>query len=224
MATTLEDFVAKLHSEGVATGRAEAERLLAVARQEADSIRRAAESEAAEIVKRARSDAAAEKARTETDLRLAVRDALLGLRSALTNCLDAVVRRSLAEPLRDDSVVVELVTQVVREYARAEASGARHIEIRVPEQLVERVRERVLGDLASSSAAVGLGVDVRGSLCDSGFEYRLAGATVDVGMDAVAERVRELVRPALWELLDEAVAEADGDAASHSSLAPAGSG
>jgi vacuolar-type H+-ATPase subunit E/Vma4 len=204
MATTLEDFVAKLHSDGVATGRAEAERLVADARRQAETIVWDAEAAAREVIARAESQAAAERSRAETELNLAVRDVLLGLRATLTRCMVAVVRRGLAAPLRDPRVLTDLLTVLVREYARADAAGDRHIEIHVPEELVADVSTLLLEELGRSADEAGNGVDVRGGLCGSGFEYRVRGAKVDVTLDAVVAQVRELVRPELWRLLDEA--------------------
>jgi vacuolar-type H+-ATPase subunit H len=204
MATTLEDFVAKLHSEGVATGRAEAERLVEEARRAAKSIRQEAEAEGREILARAESLAAAERSRTETELRLAVRDVLLELRAALTRCMDAVVKRGLQPPLGNPGVLTDLLVVLVQEYARADAAGDRHIEIRIPEELAEEVSGRLLQELGRSAVGSAVGVDVRGALCDAGLEYRVHGAQVDVTLDAVADQVRELVRPELWRILEEA--------------------
>jgi V/A-type H+/Na+-transporting ATPase subunit E len=204
MATTLEDFVAKLHAEGVASGRAEAEQIIAEARRAADAIRREAEDQARLVVERAEQEAATRRARAETELTLAARDTLLALRSALGRCLDALLRRTLAPPLRDPGLLAELLSLLVREYARADAAGARHIEIQVPHELAARLELRALHELARSAQAGTMTVDVRGSLCDAGFEYRIAGGKVEVTLDAVVERVREVVRPGLWGLLDEA--------------------
>jgi vacuolar-type H+-ATPase subunit E/Vma4 len=210
MATTLEDFVAKLHSEGVATGRAEAERLIEEARRQGESIRREAEAQAHAIVAEARSEAAEERARTDVELKLAARDALLSLQAALTRCMDAVLRQELRAPLRDPDVMAGLIEHLVAAYARSDAAGDRHIEVHVPEDLLEQVRDRVTHKLARFASG-DHGLDVRGTLCDAGFEYRVGGGKVDMGLDAVAEQVRALVRPRLAEILASAAGELPAD-------------
>lgn len=223
MATTLEDFVAKLHADGVASGRAEADRLIEEAHREAESIRLEAEARAREIVARAGSEAAASRERAEAELGLAVRDALLGLRAVLTRCMQAVVSRALEPRLRDDAVLTELLAILVREYARADGSGERHIRVRVPQDVVARLDVWALQELGRAAASPGIGVDVEGGLADAGFEYRIAGTKVDMSMEAVVEQVRELVRPGLWRLLDDA-AHATGAMTPVEHAAPAGRG
>jgi vacuolar-type H+-ATPase subunit E/Vma4 len=205
----------------VVTGRAEAARLLDEARLEAESIRRGAEAEAREIVTRAEAVAAAERDRAETELRLAVRDVLLGLRATLTRCLQSVVRHGLGPRLRDPSVLTQLLGTLVREYAAADAAGGRHIEIRVPDALAAEVSALLLEELGRSSHGEG-DVDVQGALGDAGFEYRIRGAQVDMTLDAVVEQVRELVRPELWRVLAEAAEAAETEEPGGGGVAAAG--
>jgi V/A-type H+/Na+-transporting ATPase subunit E len=214
MPTTLEDFVAKLHAEGVATGRAEAARLVEEARQEAALVRREAELEAAAMVAQAESEAERIRERSESELRLAARDAVLGLRASLTRSLESILRRAIDPLLADPVVLTELVTLLVQEYARADAAGARRIEIQVPDRLRERVEGWSLQALAASLSGPAPGVDVRGGLAETGFEYRLDGSRVEVTVDAVVEVVRELVRPALWAVLERSLEDGDASAGS----------
>lgn len=209
MSTALEELVAKLHAEGVESGRAEARRLVEEARREAEAVRRRAEEEAAAIVAGARGEAAALRERTETELRLAARDAVVGLRASLARSLESVLRHGGTPVLSDAGVVRELLTAVVGEHARAEASGARRLEIRVPEALRERLEEWSLGELAALVREGGLEVDVRGGVEGCGFEYRVGATSVEVTVDSVVELLRELVRPGLLAALQDGVG-ADG--------------
>jgi hypothetical protein len=207
MPTTLEDFVAKLHTDGVESGRAAGERLLATAAQEADRVRLEAEAEAQELVRAAEAQARQLLGRAEAELRLAARDALLQLRATLTAGLEAVLKRGTLPLLNDPSILQELLTVLVREYAAADAAGELHIVMDVPEHLVERLELWSLRELAQSLAGGEARVDVRGLLSEAGVEYRVAGTSVDMTVAAVAAVLRDLVRPALWQVLDAAVAE-----------------
>lgn len=205
MATKLEEFVARLHADGVEAGRAEAEQLLDAARLRAQSIVAEAEACAAELVASAESRAAEVASQRESELRLAARDAVLGLRSALSTSLEALLRREAGAALEDPAVVTALVKAVVLEYARADAGGKRRIEIVVPAELREAVESALLSELASSAVGRSVVVDVKGGLSEAGFEYRVGeGGTVEMTTEAVLEVLKPLLRPALHQVLNGA--------------------
>jgi V/A-type H+/Na+-transporting ATPase subunit E len=218
MAPDLEGFVAKLHADGVAAGRAEAERLVEAARVEAAELRRQAAEGAEAILAAADVEARRVAERTRAELRLAARDTLLSLRAALTRALEAVVRRALEPPLRDPAVLETLLAHLVTEYARADAAGVRRIEIRVEGPLAERVRTATLQELARGLSGGKVDVDVEGILTEAGFVYRVDGAHVDMTLASVADVVRDVVRPGLQHMLDAVALEPP------TAAAPAGTG
>jgi hypothetical protein len=208
MATRLEDFVARLHADGVEAGRTEAERLIQDARLAADQLRRQADAAARETVARAEEQAAALRQQAETELRLAARDAVLQLRAVLAGSLESILRRAYAPVLSDPDLLGELLRVVVAEYALADARGERHIEIDVPESVVDGVAAWGLHELAQSVAGRGALVDVRGRLAGAGFEYRVSGSgSVEVTPASVVDLLRDMIRPRLGQLLDEAMRE-----------------
>jgi V/A-type H+/Na+-transporting ATPase subunit E len=205
MATKLEEFVARLHAEGVVAGRAEAEQLICEAQARAAAIVAEAEARARDVVTRAEAEAAALAAQRESELRLAARDAILQLRAALGRSLEALVRRQTRGVLDDPDLLMSLVTAVVVEYARSDAAGAQRIEIAVPAGLRQAVEDALLRELAASAAGDSLRVDVKGELAEAGFEYRVGGGgTVEVTTEAVLEVLMGLIRPGLYHLLNGA--------------------
>jgi hypothetical protein len=206
MATKLEDFVAKLHADGVESGRIEAERLIEEARRQSEAIRSEADAHARAAVAAAQAQAELLLQQATTELRLAARDTLLQLRASLTAALEAIMKRALAPALLDPALLSALVREVVVQYAAADARGERRIVFDVPEHLSGPVRDWSLKELGESLAGHESFFDVRGVLSEAGFEYHVRGETVDMTLAAVADVLHELVRPALGELLAEAAA------------------
>ena len=51
--------------------------------------------------------------------------------------------------------------------------------------------------------------DFQGTLANSGFEYSLDGATVEVTLESVVESLREMISPALGKIIDQALEAKD---------------
>jgi V/A-type H+/Na+-transporting ATPase subunit E len=203
MATKLEEFVARLHADGVEAGRAEAERLVLAAHARADAILKAAEARAQHRLAEVEAQVEALVAQGESELSLAARDAVLHLRATLMSSLETLLRQATGTALADPAVLTDLLKSVVLAYARADARGARHIEIAVPEGLRQPLEEALLQELAASAAGETLRVDVKGELAEAGFEYRIdEGGTVEVTTEAVLEVLKGLVRPTMYRLLN----------------------
>jgi V/A-type H+/Na+-transporting ATPase subunit E len=209
MATTIEGFVAQLHADGVESGRIEAEKLVEDAREQAEALRRAAEEEARVVIADAQARAELLVLQANTELRLAVRDTLLQLRASLTDALDGILKQALSPLLTDPAILPQLLKEVVSQYARGDAAGARHIVIDVPEHLADGLAAWLLQELGRSVEGNETYVDVRGVLSEAGFEYRVSGGKVDMTLGAVADVLRGMVRPRLWEVLATVAAEHD---------------
>ncbi len=206
-AETVEAFVARLHDEGVAAGRQEAERLLREARREAGEIEGRAKAEAESLIEAATSRVEEEKARARAELELAARDAVLELREALTETLSRILARAAERELGDEAVVVRLLEAVVKAYARADAER-RPDEIRVPRPLMDAVESWWLGEL---SEALRVGGTLRVSpVLEAGFEYRIDGGTVEVSVEATVAKLMELVRPRLRQIVADGAAAGSG--------------
>lgn len=205
---TLESFVAQLHDEGVAAGRREAERLVREAREQASEIVARARAEADAILAEAVEREEAAAARARADLELAARDAVLQLRAALSETLTHVLRRAVSAELNDPEVVGTLLREVVRGYARADAER-RPTEIRLPRALKEQLERWWMRELASALQEGTASLEAA-PLLEGGFEYRVAGGTVEVSVEATVEKLLELVRPRLREIVVSGAQAANG--------------
>lgn len=217
--TTLESFVAQLHSEGVEAGRKEAEEVVRAAEEEAEEIVRRARGEAEALIVEARTEAEAVGERGRAELELAVRDAILQLQASLNAVLRALLEGAVADHLSDPDELKPLLREVVEAYARADAEG-RPTEFRVPAHAARSLEAWWSRELASVVAG-GAGVPaLSGSLEGAGFEYDVSGGTVEVSVDSVVAKLMELVRPGLRGMVEAVAKDAAAGAVAAASAAP----
>lgn len=219
-ATSLESFVAQLHTEGVEAGRKEAERLVRRAEEEAAEILRRARVEAEEVLAEARRGVADEQARGRAELELAIRDAVLGLKAALADVLRSILARGAEAHLTDPDLLASLLKEVVGAYARADAAG-RPTQVRVPRKLAEALESWWLRELATALDGSGATPEFSATLEEAGFEYRVADGIVEVSVESAVETLMALVRPGLRELVSQSVVRATTRSA-EAPLVPAG--
>jgi V/A-type H+-transporting ATPase subunit E len=205
MADTIESFVAKLQADGVQAGQKEAEKLRAEAQQQAEQIQRQAAAEAEKIVSEAKTEAQELLERGKTELRLAARDATLQLRDALKRVLQGVLAKGVREELTDADFLRELIGQVISLYAEAERDNVQRVEIRVPDDMKQKLADWALNEICRERDDSSPYIDLKGTLAQAGFEYSVDGATVDVTLESVVEALSNLVSPKLREVLAQAM-------------------
>jgi len=204
MADSIESFVSKLQNEGVEAGRQQAETIRAEARDEADRIIHDAEQKAARILQDAEHEAADTRQRGQTDLQLAARDTVLRLRETLSRALRTVLVTGTEQPLRDPEFLKGLIHDVVMQYARADREGQVSVQIRVSDEVKDRLTDWCRQQLAPEAEDAGAAVDIKGALAEAGFEYQIQDANVEVTQTSVVETLSDLVSPRLREMLAKA--------------------
>lgn len=208
MAETIESFVAKLQQEGLQAGRRAGDEIREQARQEADRVLADARMQAEKIVADARAEAEKIASRSRTELSLAARDTLLRLRQALSQVLTQILTADVSRKLADSQFLTSLLRELVLTYARADAAGAGRIRLKLPDDLRRQFQDSALKEIARAAQEKGLAVDVEGGLREAGFEYELAGGKVEVTAGSLMETLREMVSPALRDVVDRAAGAA----------------
>jgi V/A-type H+/Na+-transporting ATPase subunit E len=210
MAETIESFVAKLQEEGVQAGEAQAATLREEARKHAEKTIAEAKQQAEKILQDARKEADATLDRSRTELNLAARDTVLKLRDALSRALQAVIRQGSEQALDDLSFLGQVLHEVVESYAKSDREGTDQIRISVKPELRDKLVDWALSEIGKErveNTRKRIGIDLKGTLHQAGFEYTCAGATVEVTLDSVVELLSQMVSPRLREVLDNAVSE-----------------
>ena len=202
MADTIEQFVAKLQTEGVQAGRAAAEELIAKARRDADEIIRQAQARATKIQQDAEVQARATLAKSKTELELAARDTTLRLREALTRVIRAALAAGAKRPLDDAEFLRHLLSDIVLQYVRADLQGRPTFNLNVTPEMREKLAAWALQQLHQGNLAL----DLRGTLAEAGFEYQVEGAKIEVTLTSVVDALADLVSPALRQILERATA------------------
>ncbi|HUT01736.1 MAG TPA: hypothetical protein VM031_04735 [Phycisphaerae bacterium] len=208
MAETIESFVAKLQEEGVQAGRKEAERLHAEAEEQAGKIIRQARQQAEKILADATRQAEETRARSRTDLELASRDAMLRLQEALGRALSAILADEAGRLLADSDFLGKLLHEIVLKYVEADFARKEVFRINVPREMRDHLISWAIKELGEQLVQrVRPAIDLEGTLADAGFEYTIAGSTVEVTRSSVVETLMEMVGPGLRDVLARTAAE-----------------
>jgi V/A-type H+-transporting ATPase subunit E len=167
----IEELIARLHGEGVESGRREADRILDEARAAAKEIVARARAEADALKEEARGAAAAEREAARHALVLAHRDAVLTLKEDLCIHLAGRLRRLVAREVADPEVLR-------RALLAALGKG---------ENVHDQDLDRVLAEATKSLLTDG-----------DGFRFPVGGVCIrlrgeDVGVDVSDEALAELL-------------------------------
>jgi len=219
-AAGVEALVARLRDEGVAAGRAEADRLVAEANARARSIIEAAESDAAARLEAVHREIDSRRRAGEDALRVAARDTVLDLKDQLSRRFSEDVGKTVGAAMRDEEMLKRIILEIA---GRARIEGgvdqAAQVEVVLPRTVVglddlrskpEQLREGSLTHFAVATAAAMLREGVIFSRADDtegGIRVVLAerGVTVDLSDRAVAEAILVHLQPRFRALLEGVV-------------------
>jgi V/A-type H+-transporting ATPase subunit E len=136
-ASGVEALIARLKEEGVAAGRAQAERLLDDAQAKARAMVERAEAEATQQIETARKQAESFRRAGEEALRVAARDAVLDLKDQLTRQFAKDVAKTVAAATRDDELLQRMILAVVdRARTEGEVDAAEQVRVLLPREVV----------------------------------------------------------------------------------------
>ncbi|MDP6545539.1 MAG: hypothetical protein QGH60_16270 [Phycisphaerae bacterium] len=208
MAESIETFVAKLQNEGVEAGRQEAESIVSGAKTEAEKTIADAQSQADKIIAQAKADAENLLSRGQIELSLAARDAVLRLQETLSKSLQTILRYQAGETLQDVDFLGTVLHELILLYAQDELAVKSGISINVAPELRQKLADWAVKEIGQDRLAnIGIHMDLHGTLASAGFEYSVAGATIEVTLDSVVETLGGLVGPELRKVLESAVAD-----------------
>jgi V/A-type H+-transporting ATPase subunit E len=206
MPKNIEAFVETLKSEGVDAGKKEAQKIEAQAKEQADQIVAQAKAQADVIISEAEAEAGKIKSRMDSSLELATRDALLALKEKLSQLLNALLAREVGKALAAEDTLASVLREVIPAYAKTDAKASVSAEIAVPKTLKGKLLESTLKDLVKTLKNQGIQAEVKNSLAQAGFEYKIEGSTVEVSTDSVTALLADMIDPELRHILDSAIA------------------
>ncbi len=214
MGQTIQAFVDKIKAEGISAAETKAEEILAEAKTKAEEVLRQASQEKDRILAGAQSEAENLMSRSQTQLKLAARDAVLRLRDALNRALEGLLAGAAAEKLADPDFVGKVLHEIVVQYGKAEIAGKKNFRVNVPEAMHQQFVDWAIAHLGvKEEGGDRMGIDLKGTLQQVGFEFSMTGATVEVTTESVVEVLSELVSPTLREVLDKSLVDGAQDEA-----------
>ncbi len=204
MPTNIESFVKTLESEGVDAGRKAAKKIEAEAREKADEINAEAKEKADQIIAEAQAEAEKVKARMNSSLELATRDAIFLLREKLSLQLNNILKLNVEQALNEEETLVNVLREVIPAYAKADAENKLTTEINISGNIKSRLLETSLRELARSLNKQNVQLDISYNLAKEGFEYKIEGSTVEVSTDSVTSLLADMIDPGLQQFLEKA--------------------
>ncbi len=204
MPTNIESFVKTLESEGVDAGKRAAKKIETEAREKAEKVIAEAKEKADKIISDAQAEAEKVKARMNSSLELATRDAIFTLREKLSEQLKIVLNLNTEKALNNQEILAQVVREVIPIYAKADAENKLIAEVNVSQNLKGGLLEGALAELANSIRNQNVQLDVGYGLAKAGFEYKIEGSTVEVSTESVTALLAEMIDPELQKFLEKA--------------------
>jgi V/A-type H+-transporting ATPase subunit E len=216
----VEALIERLREDGVASGRAEAENIVADAKRQAAALEQEAQRKAEEILRQARAEADRTRAAGEEALRVAMRDSILKMKGHLSTRFSEEVRRLVAADMAQETFLARLILEVAGR-ARREAAmdDATQLEVLLPPGVValdelrrrpEELREgslthfvlSVANNVLRDGVSFGTAGDLRGGIR---IRLREGEIQVDLTPERVAEVLLEHLHPRFRAILEGTV-------------------
>ncbi len=204
MAEQLQGLLDRIQKDGIEKADVESQRIIDEARTQAAGIVSDAEAKARAAIEEAEREGAAFADRGKVALQQAARDIVITVGDSITKSFQDIVQAETAAALEGDALT-ELIGQIVEAYAKTD-SGAKRIEVLVPEADQQRVKDHFASRFA---AALSKGVTIQGeSSLVSGFRVSLADDKIehDFSGAAITNALCELLRPHIAQIVREATA------------------
>jgi vacuolar-type H+-ATPase subunit E/Vma4 len=202
MVETIETFINKLQEDGVQAGREAAKEITDKAEQEAQQRLAAAEEQARQIIQQAQEESQRTRVRVETELKLAARDIVVRVQETLNQVLEAVLADAVRDKLQDAEFLGGLIREVVLQYVEADVAGHGTIEINVSDEMQQRLLSGAVTAFQPDQAEQAR-IALIGQLKKAGFEYKMAGGTVEVTEDSVVQVLSSLLGAELRRRVQE---------------------
>jgi vacuolar-type H+-ATPase subunit H len=206
MPTNIESFVETLQAEGVDAGKKAAQEIKAQAEEQADQIIAQAKATTEQMIADAQAEAEQIKARMDSSLELATRDTLILLREKLGVLLNALLKQQVEKELSEEETLSAIMREVILAHSKPATGAETTAEIHVPQELQSRLLTGAIRELARALKNQNIQTDVKASLDQAGFEYKIDGSTLEVSAESVAALLADMIDPQLQQILEKAVA------------------
>ena len=215
--TGVEELIARLKEQGIATGQEKAESIVLDAQKRAEWIINEATREAQVLIEKAKAESEAIKVAGEDALKLAARDAYLKLRDSLSGSFKREVRRVVGKKMAEKNFLENLILALAGQVrAKTGLDQAEHLVIQLPEHAVgaKELRENTeelqagglslfVSELATGMLRAGVELD-RSAELKNGLLLKLKDEeiVIDYSDEAVATLLLEHLQPRFHALME----------------------
>ncbi|MEM1050482.1 MAG: hypothetical protein AAGI28_00165 [Pseudomonadota bacterium] len=211
----VNELLARLHEDGVAAGRKEAEILIANAKAEAGKIRDKANKDAQALKDAAHTESEALRRAGEDALEAAIRDAILDLKTQMTNRFRADLHRLVSTQMSDTAFLQTLILELTGR-ANEQTKDKQAVEILLPEKALGTADFKDNADELESGPLTDFVRGIAGDLVRDGIKFSpspefAAGARIyledddvmiDLTDDAVADMLSQHLQPRFRAILE----------------------
>ncbi len=211
----VETLIERLRDEGVAEGRAEAEKIVSDAEARAEWLLEQAHEETETLRREARSEVERHKTAGEQALQMAARDALLSLKGALSDVFAREVERLVTDQMQSEALLKDLILAVAGR-VREQAQQAERLDVLLPRNAFGLEELRRDPDELARGELTGLVRKIIGDNLRAGVVFKMAadtGAglkihlvdeqiTLDLSEKTVAALLLEHLQPRFRALLE----------------------
>jgi V/A-type H+-transporting ATPase subunit E len=211
MPEELQSLLDRIQRDGVEKAETEARAIVGKARQEAEALMAKARGDAESLIAQAKKDAAAYEDRARTALKQAARDAVLSVAQSVQTALQSLVRREVSTALGHHDTLRRMLAHLAENYFKGKGAGRVDVLVNPAEQ--KEIAEFFLSRFA---AELKQGLEIKADdKIVRGFRVSAAKGNVehDFTDEAIAQALAALLRPALAEIVKDAMASAAGGSA-----------
>ena len=174
VATGVQELIGRLRDDGVQAGRQEAERLISEAKDQANDILERAKADSCVLREKTLKEIEAERSGAHDALQLAVRDAVLDLKSTIREHFTAQVKRLVTLELEDKEFLRQMILAVAGQ-ASSVASQNKSIEILLAERLFDEANTEKETGKVIEDRMQHLIMGISNEMLRSGVELKSAG-------------------------------------------------
>ena len=208
MTESVQSFIDKVRNDSIEAGQQMAAEILAEARRQAEQIVAEARQREERIAADAEAQAQAEMARGHAELRLAVRDAILSFREALRQAVRGVLEDAVRQRFADRSFLAGLLREIAVVYSQVYPDQTGVISINMSQDMWSDVMAWTTAEVGKEATdALRHSMASACTLSESGFEYTVGHATVEVTPDSVVQALTNLMEPELRAIFEQAIGE-----------------
>jgi len=198
MEMELKDLINKIKKEGVEQAESDAQQVLADAKKEAEKIVSDATQKAEELLKNGKEEAKNFRAATEQALKQSARDALLTLRSRVTEFFSRIVKDKVSDQLKPN-VLKDILVHAIEHYGKGSTAD---IEVLLSDADKKALQKTLFAALRKEARER---VTLKGTkTVQKGFRIGEKGkdSYLDFTDQAIAEGFKRYLNPKLVEVLD----------------------